>query len=148
MFAVLLLSAMVHGDDRDGETDRDVGCCMATDWSQPEAKACNRADTAVFCNTEMVGCEWLLDAEHKLQVDCDEPDPGHLIVRVRHSMTHLLDTEVSLLGVAVFITVCFAIKSLYRCWAARMKKKADREAQRLEMARNSLRASGLYYQTA
>ena len=72
--------------------------------SQPEAKACNHADTAVFCNTEMAGCAWMVDAEHKVQVDCGEPDPGHLIVHVRRSMTHLLDTEVSLLGVAVEVS--------------------------------------------
>ena len=31
LFAALVVG-LVHGDDHEDKTDRDVGCCMALDW--------------------------------------------------------------------------------------------------------------------
>jgi len=106
-----------ESDDSE-DPDRDVGCCMALDWSVRDATKCNRAYKAVYCNTEpgWDNCQWVNDRTHKVQDDCDAPDELVFAAHVNALGQSAASDGVSVMPTLVLVVAAVLMYALSRCW--------------------------------
>merc|ERR1719445_1452442 len=100
------------------DPDRDVGCCLALDWSVSDAGKCNRAYKAVYCNTEpgWDNCQWVNDRTHKVQDDCDKADELVFAAHVNALGQSSASDGVSVMPTLVLVVAAVLMYALSRCW--------------------------------